>query len=146
MKDEAKDMKKLDFIERLQNIKELIFERRGWIFGDDTITCTVLDNKVHVDNSGNIMSDQIPFEYSLTKEEFLSGLRKLHIGDWQKEYQESGDWVTFDGIDWKLTITYNDGHEPFESKGTNAYPDNYSEFLTFLGIQEDEEDEDNDED
>lgn len=43
------------------------------------------------------------------------------------------------------SITYNDGNEPFESKGTNAYPDNYSEFLAFFGIQEDEEDDEDDE-
>ncbi len=134
-----------DFNKRLESIKELVFERSGLQWGFDTRIFTIENDKVHADISGNFMANEFPSQYIIPKEEFLSGLRKLHICDWQKEYQESGDWVTFDGIDWKLTIIYNDGHDPFESKGTNAYPDNYSEFLAFLGIQEDEEDDEDDE-
>ncbi len=124
----------------------MVFERNGWLFGSETVTCTVHNDKVHVENSGNFISKELPYDYTVSTKEFLSGLRKLHIGNWKKEYLEDGDYVTCDGIDWKLKIVYSDGRPAFESQGSNAYPDNYADFESFLGIKNYDEENDDDPD
>ncbi len=39
-----------------------------------------------------------------------------------------------DGTQWSISIEYEDGKEPFEIYGSNAYPYNFEELMEFLGI------------
>lgn len=73
----------------------------------------------------------VPF----TKEEFVAGLREIHIGEWKKEYVNMD---ILDGEQWKLKIQYDDVRKSFTVYGSNAYPYNFKEPEAFLKIGEDE--------
>jgi predicted outer membrane repeat protein len=45
-----------------------------------------------------------------------------------------------DGNEWDLEIRYSNGKKPFKSGGCNDQPYNFDELLEILGIEEDEED------
>ena len=52
----------------------------------------------------------------------------------------------YNGTQWELTIEFSDGHKPFKTGGSNAYPYNFNAIQELLGIEPDEEDaEDDDE-
>jgi hypothetical protein len=52
------------------------------------------------------------------KNEFLSQLKALHIGEWKSHY----DRLALDGTQWHLGIYFSNFHEDVEIYGSNAYP------------------------
>lgn len=46
-----------------------------------------------------------------------------------------------DGTQWELTIEFSDGHKPFKTGGSNAYPYNFAALQELLGVEPDDEDE-----
>lgn len=46
-----------------------------------------------------------------------------------------------DGTQWELTIEFYDEHKPFKTGGSNAYPYNFDALKELLGVEPDEEDE-----
>ena len=80
----------------------------------------------------------------MTKEEFLLALRRIHIGEWQNRYdpQRFGYHVC-DGTQWELRILYVNSEKEFFIEGDNIWPYNFDEFSRLMGIDpEEEEDED----
>ncbi|MBR2870919.1 MAG: hypothetical protein IKB98_06065 [Clostridia bacterium] len=72
-------------------------------------------------------------ELDYTKQEFLSQLERLHIGEWRKSYYPNRFGVSvLDGEEWVLNIEYSDGKKA-KYGGQNAYPYNYEELLELLG-------------
>lgn len=98
-------------------------------FGDfETHTITVAEEQIHVDveyskigKSSNRADIQ---DYPSDKEEFLDGLRELHIGEWRTNYTNP---YVLDGIQWELKIEFSNGRRPFKTGGSNAYPYNFNE-------------------
>ena len=69
------------------------------------------------------------------KEDFLSELRLLHIGEWRHTYSLArfGETV-LDGTQWELEIHYSDGSKSFKCYGSNSYPYNFIEFCELLNL------------
>lgn len=75
-------------------------------------------------------------DYPCDKEEFLDGIRNLHIGEWRTSYMNPD---VLDGTQWDLTIEFSDGHKPFKTGGSNAFPYNFDALEELLGVDRDEE-------
>ena len=82
------------------------------------------------------------------KEEFLSELRELHLGEWRRHYNLTRyGYFVCDGTQWELTIEYNNGRKAESFSGDNAYPYNFNNLLELMYVDveefrdEDEEDE-----
>lgn len=81
----------------------------------------------------------------MDKEELLSGIRELHIGEWRNNYTlKRFGYMVCDGTQWSLEIEYSNGTKTAKYYGDNAYPYNFNKFLELLGL-ENEMDVDEDE-
>ena len=82
----------------------------------------------------------------MDKEELLSGIRELHIGEWRRHYTlKRFGYMVIDGTQWEFKIEYSNGAKPECYDGDNAHPYNFSKFLELFGL-ENEIDYDEDED
>lgn len=74
--------------------------------------------------------------------EFMDGIASLHLGEWRKKYTPKRfGYEVLDGTQWELEVQYNNGQKPFNVYGDNIYPHNFSGFLSLLGIDEQEDGE-----
>lgn len=65
-----------------------------------------------------------------TPEKFRNYLKRLHMGEWKKQYWD----VMLDGTQWSIVITYDNGLPEVRYFGSNAYPYNFSRFKRcFMG-------------
>ena len=80
----------------------------------------------------------LPVYEPFTREEFVRGIADLHIGEWKERYE---NLYVLDGTQWGISIEYEDGKEPFEISGSNAYPYNFVDLIDFLGINNSDTDE-----
>lgn len=121
-----------------------IFSIGGFFGGYETRTITLDEKHLHfdVDHSPILKPSNfhVLLDYPCGKAEFLDGIRELHIGEWRTSYMNPD---VLDGIQWELTIEFFDGHKPFKTGGSNAYPYNFDALKELLGVDpEDEEDTD----
>ena len=133
------EQKDHDFNETLDSMSKLVFTIGGFFCGHETRTFTVSDGQVLVDVEKTMISMDKE-EYGLyRKEDFISGIKALHIGEWKRTYK---DPLVMDGTQWELDIYYNNGRRPTKISGSNAYPYNFDDLKEFLEVEmEDEEDE-----
>ena len=126
----------------IPSISKVIFGIGGFFGGYETRTITVNEEHIHFDVEHSLMlkPSNLPdgLDYTCDKEEFLDGLRELHIGEWRKNYMNP---YVLDGTQWELTIEFSDGHKPFKTGGSNAYPYNFDVLKELLGVESDDEDE-----
>lgn len=126
----------------IPSISKVIFGIGGFFGGYETRTITVNEEHIHFDVEHSLMlkPSNLPdgLDYPCDKEEFLDGLRELHIGEWRKNYMNP---YVLDGTQWELTIEFSDGHKPFKTGGSNAYPYNFDVLKELLGVESDDEDE-----
>lgn len=124
-------------------ISKVIFGIGGFFGGYETRTITVDEQHIHFDVEHSLILKPSNFPDGLDcpcdKDEFLNGLRELHIGEWRTNYMNP---YVLDGMQWELTIEFSDGHKPFKTGGSNAYPYNFNALQELLGIEPDEEDAD----
>ena len=133
------EQKDHDFNETLDSMSKLVFTIGGFFCGQETRTFTISDDQVLVDVEKTMISMDKE-EYGLyRKEDFISGIKALHIGEWKRTYK---DPLVMDGTQWELDIYYNNGRRPTKISGSNAYPYNFDDLKEFLEVEmEDEEDE-----
>lgn len=138
------ERKAQQFQENIDYIKVVRFEIGGCFGGYDFYTISVDDQHIHYDFEHSLMlkPPNLPdmMDYPMTKEEFLDGLRELHIGEWRHYYRTE----ILDGTQWSLDIEYSNGAKPAHYGGSNSFPYNFSELKYLFGIVEDidyEEDE-----
>ena len=128
-----------DFNEALDSMSKLVFTIGGFFCGHETRTFTVSDGQVLVDVEKTMISMDKEEYGPYRKEEFISGIKALHIGEWKRTYN---DLLVMDGTQWELDIYYNNGRRPTKISGSNAYPYNFDDLKEFLEVEmEDEEDE-----
>ena len=134
------EQKDHDFNEALDSMSKLVFTIGGFFCGHETRTFTISDDQVLVDVEKTMISMDKEEEYGpYRKEEFISGIKALHIGEWKRTYN---DLLVMDGTQWELDIYYNNGRRPTKISGSNAYPYNFDDLKEFLEVEmEDEEDE-----
>ena len=133
------EQKDHDFNEALDSMSKLVFTIGGLFCGHETRTFTVSDGQVLVDVEKTMISMDKEEYGPYRKEEFISGIKALHIGEWKRTYN---DLLVMDGTQWELDIYYNNGRRPTKISGSNAYPYNFDDLKEFLKVEmEDEEDE-----
>ena len=133
------EQKDHDFNEALDSMSKLVFTIGGFFCGHETRTFTVSDGQVLVDVEKTMISMDKEEYGPYRKEEFISGIKALHIGEWKRTYN---DLLVMDGTQWELDIYYNNGRRPTKISGSNAYPYNFADLKEFLEVEmEDEEDE-----
>ena len=137
------EQKDHDFNEALDSMSQLMFTIGGFFCGQETRTFTVSDGQVLVDVEKTMISMDKEEYGPYRKEEFISGIKALHIGEWKRTYN---DLLVMDGTQWELDIYYNNGRRPTKISGSNAYPYNFDDLKEFLevemGDEEDEQDKD----
>ena len=131
------EQKDHDFNEALDSMSKLVFTIGGFFCGHETRTFTVSDGQVLVDVEKTMISMDKEEYGPYRKEEFISGIKALHIGEWKRTYN---DLLVMDGTQWELDIYYNNGRRPVKISGSNAYPYNFEDLKEFLEVEmEDEE-------
>ena len=127
-------------------IYRVIFSIGGFFEGYETRTITMDEEHLHFDVEHSIIPKPsnlpIVLDYPCDKEKFLDGIRELHMGEWRTSYMNPD---VLDGTQWELTIEFSDGHKPFKTSGSNAYPYNFDALQELLGIDSGEDEEDDDE-
>lgn len=145
------ELKAADFEENIPAINKLVFSIGGFFGGYETRTYTLDDEHLHLDIEHSFILKPTNFyiesDYPCSKDEFLEGLRELHIGEWRSKYDlRRFGCMVLDGTQWELEIYFFNGHKPVKIYGDNAYPYNFDRFQELLGIEPDvEEEEDDDE-
>ena len=127
------EQKSLKFDCALENLYRFKFSIGGFCGGYETRTYTVTDDNVMLDveNTHILKPSNLPVYFPFTKEEFVEGLKDLHMGEWKKDYTEL---LILDGTQWELEIQYTNGRRPVRISGSNAYPYNFEDLLEFLEI------------
>lgn len=144
------EQKAADFEENIPAISKLVFSIGGFFGGYETITYTLDEKQLHLDVEHSLILKPTNFciepDYPCSKEDFLDGLRELHIGEWRSKYDlRRFGCMVLDGTQWELEIYFSNDHKPVKIYGDNAYPYNFDRFQELLGIEpdiEEEEDED----
>ena len=134
------EQKAMEFDANIPYINKVVFSIGGFFSGYETKTYTIDGDKVHrhVEHSliltpSNIGDGKIE---PLDKEEFLSELKDLHIGEWRKNYNTRRfGFVVMDGTQWELNIYFANGHKPVKISGDNAYPYNFDSVLDLFEIE-----------
>ena len=135
------EQKDHDFNEALDSMSKLVFTIGGFFCGHETRTFTVSDGQVLVDVEKTMISMDKEEYGPYRKEDFISGIKALHIGEWKRTYN---DPLVMDGTQWELDIYYNNGRKAVKISGSNAYPYNFEDLKEFLEVEmENEEDEQN---
>ena len=135
------EQKDHDFNEALDSMSKLVFTIGGFFCGHETRTFTVSDGQVLVDVEKTMISMDKEEYGPYRKEDFISGIKALHIGEWKRTYN---DPLVMDGTQWELDIYYNNGRKAVKISGSNAYPYNFDDLKEYLEVEmEDEEDEQN---
>ena len=136
------EQKDYDFNKAWDSMSQLVFTIGGFFCGQETRTFTLSDDQVLVDVEKILISMDKEEEYGpYRKEDFISGIKALHIGEWKRTYN---DPLILDGTQWELDIYYNNGRKAVKISGSNAYPYNFEDLKEFLEVEmEDEEDEQN---
>ena len=115
----------------------------GYFGGYETRTYTVTDNNVllNVDHTLEMKPSDLPLCCPFTKAEFITRLKKIHIGEWKRNYI---DPYILDGMQWELEIYFGGDRKPLKISGSNAFPYNFSDLTALLGIDEEEPEEEQD--
>ena len=123
-----------DIDESISLINKIVFEIEvfGATFDLRTITFNETQIFMVTERSLFLDPDQIPPYEGMTKAEFLNGLRGLHLGEWQGEYN---NYAVFDGTQWSLEIYFSNKREPAKFSGSNAFPDNFKELLRLVDCE-----------
>ena len=80
----------------------------------------------------NLETAEAPF----SKEEFLEMLDDLHLGEWNKKYDNP---YVLDGTQWELTLEFSNGRRKVCFYGSNKYPWCFDKLTEFFGCYEDDE-------
>ena len=130
------EQKDHDFNEALDSMSKLVFTIGGFFCGHETRTFTVSDGQVLVDVEKTMISMDKEEYGPYRKEDFISGIKALHIGEWKRTYI---DPLVMDGTQWELDIYYNNGRKAVKISGSNAYPYNYEDLKEFLEVETEDE-------
>ncbi len=127
--------KSRDFDAALDLLRKLVYSCGGSFGGYETHTYTFADGKVLAESEHTFSRSRgdLPVcrRLPLTREEFIDGLKDIHIGEWKRSYE---DPYVMDGRKWELEMFFDGGRRPVKIRGTNAYPYNFDVLLDLLGM------------
>lgn len=140
------ELRALDFADNIKHIHKFTFSIGGFFGGYDTYVADLSGNEVkfvsqHWEASKPIEVFNEDGE-PLTKETFLEGIRKLHMGEWMRSYSlKRFGYMVLDGTQWEVEIEYDNGHRNVRFDGDNSYPYNFNDLKVLFGIKEYSEDD-----
>lgn len=139
------ELKSTAFDNNIDFIHKITFEIDGFCQGMNRYVFDFAEDKAKCFVSDWLAEpEEKPMD--MDKEELLSGIRELHIGEWRRHYTlKRFGYMVIDGTQWEFKIEYSNGAKPECYDGDNAYPYNFSKFLELFGL-ENEIDYDEDED
>ena len=111
-------------------IKKANFSIGGFFEGHETRTVTIKDNQAIMTVKHSLSAEKST--YLLDKVEFFTGLKALHMEDWEQYYMDS---EILDGTQWSLELYFTDKKQPVKFVGSNAYPDNFVELEKLFGVE-----------
>lgn len=129
--------KALAFAKSLRSIETLHFTVDGrpfqgyedWTFKFDPDSQEVLvDGCTSCDPPGAMVED---FVSKIGKDEMIQGLERLHLEDWEEDYNSS----ILAGTKWSLEIRFRDGRKDLRIEGLNNYPYNFDDLLDLLDVE-----------
>lgn len=134
------DLRDQSFNTKLAVMHRFTLEIGGFFNGYTKYKYTISGDRVlfDADHSFYLKPSNLLVYEPFSREEFVRGIAALHIGEWKERYE---NLYVLDGTQWSISIEYEDGKEPFEINGSNAYPYNFDELIEFLGIDNSDTDE-----
>ena len=135
------ELKAAAFNESIPAICKLFFSIGGYFEGYKTRTYTFDGENICVDieyfpDFIQPLDDDLEQNRTVTRKEFLDGIRELNLGEWRTDYDPSRfGYVILDGTQWELEIYFSDNHKTVKIFGSNSYPYNFDEFTELLGIE-----------
>ena len=127
------ELRDQSFNSKLAAMYRFTLEIGGFFDGYTKYKYTISGERVlfDADHSFYPKPSNLPVYEPFSREEFVRGIAALHIGEWKERYE---NLYVLDGTQWSISIEYEDGKEPFEIYGSNAYPYNFEELIEFLFI------------
>ena len=111
-------------------LNKAVFSIGGFFDGYETSTVIIEGDNVSMTVTHSLSAKQST--YLLDKVEFFTGLKALHIEDWEQQYIDSD---ILDGTQWSLELFFDDIKRTLKFAGSNAYPDNFAELERLLGVK-----------
>lgn len=129
------ELKSIKLQKDLKYIAKIIFEI-GVFFQDFTnYTVEIKENYALIKTSKRLSKELKETERRIDKDELLSMLSDLYIGEWRKYYSPKRfGYFVLDGTQWQLKIEFNNGRKSCEFSGSNSYPYNFNKLLKFFDI------------
>ena len=129
-----KELKGIEFNNKLDSLIKIVFQIGGYPSPWTKYIVKVENNiSMLVDDFDLLLPKQI------TKEDFITELKKLYIGEWKKNYTPNKYGIhILDGTGWELEFIFNDGTSKSYS-GYNHCPYNFKKFLSLINIELDYE-------
>lgn len=136
------ELRILDFISNVNHISKFTFSIGGFFGGYNTYIADLSGNELKFESKqGEASTPMEVFNKDgepLTKESFLEGIRKLHMGEWKRSYSpERFGHMVLDGTQWEIEIEYDNGHRKVRFDGDNSYPYNFFDLQALFGVEED---------
>ena len=126
-----KEIKDREFNEHLDSIKSIEIYYGGFFQGGKRWEISFDKDRIVVDSILRHMPEfdetdlELPCFDDMTRSDFISELRAIHMGEWKKDYFNPD---ILDGTQWSVDIKY-DGGEKRHYSGSNMFPYNFNEFL-----------------
>lgn len=136
------ELRTLDFISNVNHISKFTFSIGGFFGVYNTYIADLSGNELKFESKqGEASTPMKVFNKDgepLTKESFLEGIRKLHMGEWKRSYSpERFGHMVLDGTQWEIEIEYDNGHRKVRFVGDNSYPYNFFDLQALFGVEED---------
>jgi hypothetical protein len=140
------ELRALDFTDSIDHISKFSFSIGGYFGGYNTYVANLFGNELKFESQHwEISKSMGVFDEDgepLSRETFLEGIRKLHMGEWMRSYSlKRFGYMVLDGTQWEVEIEYDNGHRNVRFDGDNSYPYNFNDLKVLFGIQEDSQDD-----
>lgn len=131
------EFKVLDFQENIECISKITFSIGTYFYGSTEYVLEIDEDNVQFTSSkfGDILEEK-----QLDKDELISSLERLYIGEWRKSYDPMRfGYAVLDVTQWEVSIEYNNGRKTNEYYGSNSYPYNFIEFIDLFELDDNAE-------
>ncbi len=137
------ELKAIEFYENIPNISKIIFSIGGYCCGEELVEVSFTDDTAEL-KYGRSYIPTTPDDFdkieTIDKATFLEEFKRLHIGEWRKNYNlRRFGYTVLDGIQWELEIHYSNDNKPVKIYGDNAYPYNFDRLKDLLMCDNSEE-------
>lgn len=130
------ELKAIEFDENIPNISKIIFSIGGFLCGEELVEVTITDDTAELKYGRSYIPTK-PEDFdkieTIDKASFLEEFKRLHIGEWSKNYNTKRfGYTVLDGTQWELEIHYSNDIKPVKIYGDNAYPYNFDRLKDLL--------------